>query len=74
MTPEESEKLNNLCKQVAEIHTVFYKEPGIVHEVKELTRWKKSVTTNFTWVARVIVGLILSSGLYAMIFYWKNSN
>lgn len=73
MTPEESKKLDDLCEKVAEIHNIFYKEPGIVHEVKDLTRWKKSVTTNLTWVARIIVGLILTSTAGAVIFYWSNS-
>jgi len=74
MTPDESKKLDDLCKQVKEIHTVFYKEPGLVHEVKMLCEWRKAVKTNLTWVTKIIVGLILSSGLYAIVFYWKNSN
>ncbi len=74
MTTEESKKLDGLVKSVKEIHDIFYKDPGIVHEIKDNTQWRKSVTTNLIWVARIIVGLILSSGLYAVIFYWKNSN
>ena len=74
MTPDESKKLDDLCEKVAEIHNIFYKEPGLVHEVEDLSEWKKSVTTNLTWVARIIIGLILSSSLYAVIFFWKNSN
>jgi len=78
VTTDESKKLDNLSEKMDELNKymkkVLYQEPGIVHEVKDLCDWRKTVSTNLTWLGRILIGLLIAQTTAAIIYSWKNSN